>query len=1030
MLDKLIRFCAERRLVTLLVTALIAIYGLRSYLETPVEAFPDVTNLQVNVIAQMPGLAPPEIERQITIPLERELNGMPGLMRMRSESLFGLSLIYLTFEDSADPFRSRMLVSERVTRADLPDGVTPELGPDATPLGQIFQYHVVSDRHTLAERRSEQEWVVAPMLRRVPGVADVVSRGGFLKEVHIEVDPARLVALDLTLDEVADAVSRSNRNVGGGFLARGDQQLVVRGVGYFQSAQDVKTVVLKHDQGVAVTVGDVARVVLSHTPRQGAVGYDLDKETVEGVVYLRRGENPSRVLDGVHERVVELNDGILPEGMRIEVFYDRSTLVGLTLKTVHKNLAEAALLVVAVVWLFIRSLRGSLIVAAVIPLSLMVAFIGLYAIGLPANLISMGAIDFGILVDGAVILVESVIHKLRAEQPKDRGAMIRIVVSAAVEVARPTFFAMGIIIAALIPVFSLEQVEGRIFKPLAMTYAFALLGALLFALTAVPALCALLLRAKDALAPEPRFVDWLKDRYRATLELALRFRLATLGVGLGVVGLAALTLTRTGTEFLPELDEGDILVFVEMPSSISLAAGQDILLEVRRRVLEFPEVRDVETQQGRPEDGTDNESVNMAEMPVRLRARDRWRAGWDKPRLEEAIRERLSEIPGVRFNFSQPMKDNVEEAISGVRGKVVLKIFGTDLDVMRSTLQSAVSSLQAVEGIVDLSLYRDRAVPQLEIVVKRDAVARSGLGVGTVQELVETSLAGTVATDLWEGERAVPVRVRYPRLEREDVTRIGQILVPTPTGAHVPLSELAEVRVTPGRASINRESNSRSLALKFNIDGRDMGSVVADAMRVVKDEVDVPEGHYLVWGGEFENQERAMKRLSVIVPLSILVVFGLLWAALGSGRSASAVLLVVPFSVTGGVFALYLTGINLSVSAAVGFIALLGQVSLASLLIVGAADDRLRRGADVRSSLLEGAAARFRAVLMLALLAMLGLTPMAISQGVGSETQKPFAVVLIGGMITTLIVALYVLPVIYSFIAKVRPPAAFGEPDV
>ncbi len=1029
MLAQLIRFCAERRLITLMVTALIAAYGLRSYLRTPVEAFPDVTNLQVNVIAQMSGLAPPEIERQITIPLERELNGMPGLMGMRSESLFGLSLIYLTFEDSADPFRSRMLVAERVSRADLPEGVTPELGPDATPLGQIFQYHITSDRHTLAERRAEQEWVIAPMLRRVPGVADVISRGGFLKEVHIEVDPARLVALDLSLDDVAGAVQRSNRNVGGGFLTRGDQQMVVRGVGYFNDAEDVKGVVLKHDSGVPVTVGDVARVVLSHTPRQGAVGYDLEKEAVEGIAFLRRGENPSIVLDGIHQRVAELNDGILPAGMQISVFYDRSRLVDLTLKTVHKNLFEAALLVIGVVWLFIRSLRGSLIVASVIPLSLMVAFIGLYSIGLPANLISMGAIDFGILVDGGVILVESVIHKLRVEQPKDRASIIRIVVAAAVEVARPTFFAMSIIIAALIPVFSLEQVEGRIFKPLAMTYAFALGGALLFALTAVPALCALALRAKDAMAPEPKFVDWLRERYERSLTWALRFRAATLGAAFGLLGIGGLVLSQTGTEFLPELDEGDILVFVEMPSSISLQEGQEVLLEVRRRVLEFPEVRDVETQQGRPEDGTDSESVNMAEMPVRLWSQDRWRAGWDKPRLEEAIRERLNEIPGVRFNFSQPMKDNVEEAISGVRGKVVLKIFGTDLELMRSTLQAAVTSLQGVEGIVDLSLYRDRSVPQLEIVAKRDAIARSGLDVGAVQELVETSLAGTVVTEFWEGERSVPIRVRLPRIERQDVTRIGQILVPTPSGAHVPLGELADIRVTPGRASINRESNSRSLALKFNVEGRDMGSVVQDAIAVVKDSVEVPEGHYMVWGGEFENQSRAMARLAVIVPLSILVVFALLWAALGSGRSASAILAVVPFAITGGVFALYTTGINLSVSAAVGFIALLGQVSLAALLIVGAADDRRKEGDAVIPAVIRGASTRFRAVLMLALLAMLGLAPMALSQGVGSETQKPFAVVLIGGMVTTLIVALYLLPVIYSFIAKVRPPAAFGEPD-
>lgn len=1029
MLARLIQICVERRLAALGVTAAIAAYGIHAYLATPIEAFPDVTNLQVNVIAQMPGLAPPEIERQVTVPLERALNGTPGMVRMRSESLFGLALVYLTFEDGADSFRARMLVSERLATAELPDGVTPELGPDATPLGQIYQYHVVSDRHSLADLRSEEEWVIAPTLRRTAGVADVITRGGFLRELHVEVDADRLQAQGLTLADVEEALRRASRNVGGGFLRRGDQQLVVRGVGSFRDEGDARHVVLANANGTPITIGDVAQVIESHTPRQGAVGHGADRDVVEGVVYLRRGENPSVVLEEIHARVDELNAGLLPEGMRIVPFYDRSRLVDLTLHTVHTNLAEGALLVVCLVWLFVRSVRGALIVGLVIPLSLLVAFIGLYAIRLPANLISMGAIDFGILVDGAVILVENVIHRLQHHRPEGRAAFFRLVVQAAVEVARPTLFAMAIIIAALIPVFTLESVEGRIFRPLALTYTFALLGALVFALTVVPALSALTLRAGSKGGSEPRFVVVLREAYTRALGGIVQRRWVPGLVAALMLAIAGLGATRLGSEFLPELDEGDLLVFVEMPTSIALENGQDVLAEVRRRILAFPEVSEVETQQGRPEDGTDNESVNMSEVPVRLRPHGEWRPGWTTERLTEEIRASLSEIPGIRFNFSQPMKDNVEEAMSGVRGKVVLKIFGTDLEAMRATLLAAVDALGHVEGITDLSLYRDRSVPQLEIEADREALARAGVDVSTVQSLIETSLAGRVAAQLWRGERAVPIRVRLARQQREDMTRIGEILVPTPSGARIPLRELADIRITPGRASINREANSRSMALKFNVEGRDLGSVIQEAIAIVDREVTVPEGHHFVWTGEFENQQRAMRRLSVVVPLSVAIVFALLFAALGSARTASMVLVVAPFAMTGGVLALWITGIHLSVSAAIGFIALLGQVSLAALLILGAIEDQREKGLSPREAAVQGARERFRAVLMTALLAMLGLLPMAVSNGVGSETQKPFAVVLIGGMATTLAVVLLVLPAVYTVMAKKERPAKTQEAD-
>ena len=1020
MLRLLIETCVHRRAAVLFATAVVAVLGLRAYFDTPIEAYPDVTNTQVTVITQLPGNAPEEIERRITVPLERELNGTPGMTRMRSESLFGLSLITLTFSDDTNSFVARTIVSQRAGVAELPPGATPELAPEATPLGEVYQFRITSDRHDLYEMRSEMQWTVVRALRQVPGVADIVPFGGYLKEAHVRADPGRLFAAGLTLADVEQALARSNINVGAGFLRHGDQELTVRGIGYLNTAEDIKRIVLKSKDGTPITVGDIATVVQSYTPRRGAVGVGLEKEGIESFIWMRRGQNPSQVLEGVHEKVRELNEKILPKGMKIETYYDRSDLVGLTLSTVHENLLSGFLLVVGVVWLFLRSMVCSGIVAAVIPLSLLVAFLGLHAMGLPANLISMGAIDFGILVDGAVVLVENVIHALRRERPATRRDVLRLVVRSAVDIGRPTLYAMLIIIAALVPVFTLQSVEGRIFRPLALTYSFALVGALIFALTLVPALCAALLRPHHARLQEPGWIEWLRLRFKATLARALRSRLPVVVAAFVVLGLGALTLTRLGTEFLPELDEGDIQLFVEMPPSIALAKGQDILLEVRRRILLFPEVRKTMSEQGRPEDGTDNEDVNMSETFIRLKPVKEWRAGYDKKRLIDEMRVNLNEIPGVRYNFSQPMKDNVEEAVSGVRGKVVLKVFGPDLAKMRSTLEHAKEALKAVPGIVDLDLYRDALKPQLQIIFDRAALARAGVSMEDAQRTLESALSGRVATTLWEGERPVPVRLMLPPEIRDEAEKIGAVTIAGESGARIPIRDLATIRTMHALATINREGNSRFLALKFNIEGRDMGSVVKDAIATVDKAVKAPEGHYFVWGGEFENQRRAIERLQLVVPLALLGVLLLLYAAMNSGRSALSILLTVPFALTGGAFALLVAGVPLSVSAAVGFIALLGQVSLMGLLVLSAAEARRRSGEELTVALVEGTGDRLRPVLMAAMLALVGLLPMAMSSGVGSETQRPFALVVVGGMLSALAVALWLLPVVYSFITPKR----------
>jgi len=1016
MLKFLIEACVHRRIAAVFFTAVVAAFGIRAYLNTPIEAFPDVTNAQVTVITQMPGYAAPEIERLITVPVERVLNGTPGMTLIRSQSLFGLSLVTLTFRDGADPFNARLLVAQRLTQVDLPDQIQPKLSAEATPLGSVYQFRLTSDRHDLYELRSELEYTVTRVIRQVQGVADLVAFGGFLKEVHVEPDPARLHAAGITLIELDEALARSSSNVGGGFLRRGEQELTIRSLGFLESAEDIKNIVLRSRGGSAITVGDIADVKQSHTPRRGSVGWNDRAEIVMGTVLMRRGENPSIVLDGIHEKVRELNEEILPAGMKIEASYDRSTLIAKTLSTVNTNLLHGFVLVVGIVWLFLRSIYGSAIVAVVIPLSLLSAFLGLYALGLPANLISMGAIDFGILVDGAVVLVENVQHSLRHQRPKDRREVIKVVIQSAIDVGKPTLYAMLIIIVALLPVFTLESVEGRIFRPLALTYAFALLGALVFALTVVPALCAFAFRPSDADKPEPRWQIWMADGYRRLLGYLLLRRWVALLLALVLLGGGVLAGKGVGTEFLPELDEGDFTVFVEMPASVSLQRGQEILLEVRSRLMKFPEVRETLSAHGRPEDGTDNEGVNASETYVRLHPRDEWRKGVDKAELTRQMRASLAEIPGVRYNFSQPIKDNVEEAVSGVRGKVVLKIFGEDLTAMRASLVEAIAVLRKVEGVVELDLFRDATTPQLQIRLDRPALARAGIEVADAQYAIETALAGKVVTRFWEGERVVPVRVILPIGARDDADRIGAITLNGADGARIPLSQVASITSTTGLAKINREGNTRFLALKFNVEDRDVGSTVKEAISVVRANVKPPEGHRFVWGGEFENQQRATARLKLVVPVAVLLVLALLYAAMNSGRTVLAILLTVPFAQSGGAFALLLADIPLSVSAAIGFITLLGQVSLMGLLLLGATEARRRAGEALESALIQGCAERLRPVLMASLLAMFGLLPMALATGPGSETQRPFALVVVGGMVTTLIVSLLVLPVVYRML--------------
>src|SRR5215831_10211311 len=936
MLDRLIDLAVHKRVFTLVATLAFAVFGVMTFSKLKIEAFPDVTNVQVMIITLYPGQAAEEVEKQVTIPVERALTGTPRVLIQRSITSFGLSQVILTFEDDVDIYWARQQVSERLPDAEVPDGIEPHLGPNDTPVGQIYQYTLESDHHTPSELRSWQDWVVSKHLMRTAGVADVVSFGGFQKEYHVLADPGRLRNAGVTLDDLADAVTGSNGATSGGYLQLGEGEAVVRGQGYLTSMVDIRNTVVKATGGTPVLVRNVAEVVEAYTPLRGAVARGAARDSIEGTILLRRGENPRDVLDGVHQAVARINRDILPPGMKIVPFYDRTRLVDKTLETVSHNMLEGVLLVSLVLWLFLRAVSGSIAVAITMPLALLASFVGLHFAGVPANLLSMGAIDFGILLDGAVILVENAYRHLAHERPPP-SRVPETVARAAKEVVRPTLFSMSIIAAAMMPIFTLERVEGRIFRPVALTYAFALLGALFFTMTTVPALTTVLLKHRKVSEKDPAFLVWLRARYLSGLRVALRYPFVPPLAGVAVLALAVSLVPRLGAEFLPQMNEGDIHITVTMPSAISLQRGAEVLRETRLALLRFPEVKDVLTEQGHPEDGTDDEAPNQAETFVIMKPEAEWQTGRTKEQVVEAMRVELERRPGVQYNFSQPIKDRVEESISGIRGQVVVKIYGEDLGLMHAKLEEIRRILVGTRGARDVEIYRAGTAQHIVADIDRDAISRFGMQVRDVEDVVESALGGKIATVMWEGERKVGVRVKLPAINEGDAAAVGRLEIPTggdPGSPRVPLSALADVHVDVGRTQINREQGGRFLAIKCNIEGRDMGSFVDEAQSRVRKEVKLPEGYYLTWGGEFENQRRAMARLQLIVPISILVIFGLLCLTFGAALPALVVLLDVPFATVGGVFALFLTGTELSVSAVVGFVTLFGVAVMDGVLLI------------------------------------------------------------------------------------------------
>jgi cobalt-zinc-cadmium resistance protein CzcA len=1027
MIKRLVSFALHQPLFVLLMTVLFIVGGWAAFHSLPIEAFPDVSDIQVNVITLYSGRAPEEVEKQVTMPIETVLNGLPHMVRMFSHTQFGLSFIMLTFDDKSTDSQARQQTLERLTTADLPPGVQAQLAPLSTAIGEIYRYTLKGDGYSTRDLRTLEDWVVERNFRTVPGVADIVTFGGQVKTYEVNPNLGRMRYYGISLQQLYTALGRGNANVGGSKVTQGSQQYLIRGVGLLRSPEEINRIVITAHNGTPVLVRDIADVTIGNLPVEGITGQDDDDDVVTGIVLMRKGENPSEVLKALKAKIELLNTSILPKGVKLVSYYDRTWLIDTTLHTVFKNLAEGAILVTFVLLLFLGNLRAATIVAVIIPLSLLATFIGLTWRGIPANLLSLGAMDFGIIVDGAVIVVENVFRRLGELKDKSNKSSFRHAIEmAAVEVGRPTFFSMLIIIAAHIPIFTLQRHEGRIFAPMAWTVTSALVGSLLLSLTLVPLLCYFLLR-KNVPHEENAVVRFIKRPYLAILRWALAHPTFVLVAALAGFVVSLGMASRLGTEFLPELNEGSIWVNANLPPGISVEQTREYCRKIRTVLHKTPEVRTVISKAGRPEDGTDPKSINMAEVFVELKPTREWRHGFTKERLIEEMDHNLDALPGIETSFSQPIRDNVLESISQIDGQVVIKVFGDDSAALRRKAAEMLQAISGVKGVQTAVVDRAGEVPQALIEIDRDLAARYGLNIGDIEDVIEIGLAGKAATELWEGERHFSIVVRLPEAQR-GLSKLKQVLVDTPDGLHIPLAQVATFKESCGSMNISRENGTRLSAISVFIKGRDMGSVVADMQKQIS-QISLPRGWFVTWSGEFENQQRAMKRLAIIVPISTFLIFMLLFDAFKSVTHALLILINVPLGLIGGIFALLLTTIPLSVSAAIGFIALFGQAVLNGVVMVSYFTQLQDEGHAPYDAVIQGAGTRLRTVMMTALLAMLGLLPMALSHGIGSETQRPLAIVIIGGLISATLLTLIVLPTLYFVLERRRQAKKAANPS-
>lgn len=986
--------------------------GLFALMRVPFDAFPDLTGTRVEVITTAPGLATEEVERLVTYPLESSLMGLPGASNVRSISKAGLSLITVPFPDDMDIYFARTLVQQRLADAKsaLPAGIEPTLGPVSTPMGELYQYTLTSDSLSLAQLKTLHDYVIRPRLRTVPGVSEVNSWGGHIEQVQVEVDPVRLAARGLTLEDVHQALADNNLAFGGGYVERSGERYTIRGVGRIASAQEIGSIMIAAHGGTPVRVSDVATIVSGAMQRQGAVTQDGKGEVVAGMVLKLKGADSRRVINAVRDRMAEI-ERTLPGHVHVTPFYDQTELVDRTTHTIVKNLIEGGLLVIAVLFLFLRNVRASLIVASVIPLSMLAAFAGMYFFGYSANLMSLGALDFGLIVDASVVMVENFIRRLEAEPPDGHEERLALFRSAAVEVGRPVLFGIAIIVAVYIPIFTLDGMEGRMFKPMAFTVVCAVLGSLLLALTYVPAISAWLLR--HAHEKPSRLQDALRERYRRALDWTIDHSRPVVAGALVLVVAAVASLAGIGSEFMPKLDEGSILINTRRLPSVSLADATRLSLQAERIVRRFPEVRTVVTKEGRPDLATEAMGLFEGDMYVILKPRAEWSTARDREGLVAAFDSALSVVPGLWVSFTQPLAMRLDEAESGIRTDLGIKIVGPDLDQNRATAARIRRIVAGVPGAADVAVEVSEGSGQIRMDVRRDALARYGVSVAAVQRTVELALGAQVATELLDGARRIGVVVKLPENTRQDVAQLARLPVRTPTGGLVPLGELVDIVSTTAPELIGHEDAQRRTLVLANVRGRDLGSFVQEVRVRVASEVTLPSGVFLEWGGQYENQARAMERLKLVVPAALVLIYLLLFVSFRSVPQSILVLLNVPFALVGGIAMLWARELNLSLSASVGFIALFGIAVLNGVVLVSHLNALRAEGMPLEDAVRIGSADRLRPVLMTALVASLGFVPMALSTSPGSEVQRPLASVVIGGLITSTVLTLFVLPVLY-----------------
>jgi cobalt-zinc-cadmium resistance protein CzcA len=1029
MIRGLVDFALNNRFIVLTIAILLLFWGAISFHNLPVEAYPDVADNYVQIITQWPGRAAEEIEQQVTIPIEIQMNGIPHLTHLRSVSLAGLSSLMLIFDDESNNDWNRQKVLERLSQVTLPANLQPQMGTDYSPVGQIFFYTLKSTnpQYDVMALKSLEDWVLEKQFKSVPNVVDVSSFGGITREYQVRVDPAKLVAYGLSIGQVEQQLANNNVNAGGGFIEEGQQQINVRAVGLVSSVQDIEQTVLKAQNGIPILVKDVAVVTQGPKVRLGRFAKAIhredgqiidDDDVVSGIVLLRKGAAADPTLIAIHEKVKELNDHILPKGVKVVPFIDRSDLVHFTTYTVLRNLTEGIILVVIVLFLFLGNVRGALIVALTIPFSLLFASICLDLRHIPANLLSLGALDFGMVVDGAVVMVENIVRHLSTRGGRPTMQCIR---DAAHEVQRPVFFAIAIIITAYMPIFTLQRVEGRLFKPMAWTVAFALLGALIFSILIAPVLASVFFRDSIREWRNPVLI-FLTNQYRTRVRWAIEHRWITLTAGIAALGIAMFLVFGgvIGSEFLPHLDEGAIWVRGTLAPSTGPSEGTHVSDQARIALASFPEVTVVTSQVGRPDDGTDTTGFFNTEYFVDLKPKEKWRPVFHerKDELIAAMDRELEKIPGVIWNFSQPIEDNMEEAVSGVKGELAVKLYGDDLKLLEEKGDQIVGIMSKIPGIEDLGLFRVLGQPNLNFTVDRTQAARYGINVADIQDAIQTAVGGNAVSQVLQGEERYDLVVRYQEPYRDTKEAIENIRLLAPSGERVSLAQLCKVSVTDGGSEIYREENSRYVAIKYSVRGRDLGSTVEEAMKKIGEQVKLPTGYHLDWAGEYESQKRSEKRLLIVLPITILLIFIILYAMFGSWKWGLLILGVVAMAPIGGLLALLITGTHFSVSSGVGFLALFGVSVQTGVIMLEYINQLRARGHSIEDSAVEGAVLRLRPIMMTMLVATLGLLPAALSHAIGSDSQRPFAIVIVGGLVASLVIGIFLLPTLYVWVAR------------